>query len=921
MPDKRIYFFGEGSAEGNPERKDLLGGKGASLAAMSRAGLPVPPGFTIATECCREFLDSGGRWPEGLEDEVAEHLARLEKAVGRRYGDPKAPLLVSVRSGAAHSMPGMMDTLLNCGLAPAMAEAQPDPAAFWRVYRQFVVMFAGTVAGMNIRLFEELDDPDALKTAPELKALTDRCLALYEKTSGQPFPTDPRAALKACIEAVFRSWNTERAVTYRREHDIRGLIGTAVNVQAMFPSEISGIVFTVNPNRVEAGEMIIESSYGLGEAVVSGDVQPDKFVVDRKSLALKDSAIGRKTAVVRALGDGQARDPNAPSLAEAHIRELAQMAMKVEAFYDGQAMDLEWGLADGRFSLLQARAIRGLDIARDVEQGRQEEIERLRKMAAGQRKVWVRHNLDEILPSPTPLTWDIVKAFMSGSGGFGRMYRDLGYRQTEEVNRDGFLELIGGRIYADPDRAAGLFYDLLPVKYNVEAVARDPKLMDAAPDQFAAEKADGRFLRALPRIVLDAIRSSKTRKRIARTVADRFEQEIVPPFLRWVEEKKRQDLTALSVPELIAEIRARIETGLHEIGREELKPGLFGGMAHAKLEARLCQLMGESEGRSLALLLTQGLEGDTTIEQNEALFQLAKGQGTRESFLEKYGHRGVGEMELAKPPYREDDSYLKQVIASFLADGIASPSALHSQNAGKRKEAETKLPETLAPWGGSSFLEEITETMREAQRLLPYRERGKDFLIMGYDQIRRAIAELARRWDLGRDIYFLGLDELDAYATDPKPFDETIARRKVRWQSARRLDMADVVDTDALETLGQPREYEAAEELEGEPVASGMATGPALIVFDPQEVASDCTNYILVCPSTDPSWTALFVHARGVIVEKGGVLSHGAIVSRDFGIPAVVCPDATRRIPAGATIRVDGNRGVITLIEKEPAHA
>ena len=921
MPDKRLYFFGDGAAEGDPERKELLGGKGASLAAMSRAGLPVPPGFTIVTECCRDFLEGGGRWPAGLEDEVQVYLTRLEKSTGRRYGDAAAPLLVSVRSGAAHSMPGMMDTILNCGLSPEMAAAFPDPAAFWRVYQQFIVMFSGAVAGIAASVFEALGDANAIKDAAALKTLTDRYLALYREKAGRPFPTDPKTALKECIEAVFRSWNTERAVTYRREHDIRGLAGTAVNVQAMFPSEISGIVFTTNPNRLEAEEMIIESAYGLGEAVVSGDVQPDKFVVDRKTLALKDSAIGHKTAMVRALGDVRERDPDTASLTEAHVRELAGIAMKVEAFYDGMFMDLEWGLAEGRFSLLQARAIRGLDIARDVEQGRQEEIQRLRALAGEQRKVWVRHNLDEILPSPTPLTWDIVKGFMSGNGGFGRMYRDLGYRQTEAVNREGFLDLIGGRIYADPDRAAGLFYDVLPVKYNVDNVARDPKLMDAAPDQFAAEKADARFLRALPRIVRDAVRSSKIRKKTAATVKERFEKEVAPSFVEWVESRKKQDLTALTVPQLLAELRERIETGLNEIGREELKPGLFGGMAHARLETLLCQLMGEQDGRSLALLLTQGLDGDTTIEQNEALFALAKGRGTREAFMEKYGHRGVGEMELSKPSYREDDSFLKQVISSYLGDQVVSPHELHRQNALKRKEAEAALPETLAQWGGSSFLEEVRETIREAHALLPYRERGKDFLIMGYDLIRRVLSELASRWDLGRDIYYLKLDELEAYAADPAPFAETIARRKLRWQSARRLDMADVVDTDNLEVLGQPREYEAAEELKGEPVASGMATGPALIVFDPQDVASDCTNYILVCPSTDPSWTALFVHARGVIVERGGVLSHGAIVSRDFGIPAVVCPDATRRIPAGASVRVDGNRGIITLIDKETANA
>ncbi len=921
MPDKRIYFFGGGTTEGDPARKDLLGGKGASLAGMSQAGLPVPPGFTIVTECCREFFENNGQWPGGLEQELGEQLGRLEKAAGRSYGDPGEPLLVSVRSGAAQSMPGMMDTILNCGLDPQLADQAPDPVGFWRVYLQFIVMFSTAVAKLGPEKFEALGNPEGLEDAAELKKLTDRYLALYAESAGRPFPTDPRAALRECIDAVFRSWNTERAVTYRRQHNVRGLTGTAVNVQAMFPSEVSGIVFTANPNNIEGDEMIVESSYGLGEAVVSGDVQPDKFVVDRQTLAVKESAIGSKATLVRALGDRKAHDPEAPSLNEEQLHELARISMKVEKFYDGTFMDLEWGLAQGEFSLLQARPIRGLEIVRDVEVGRREEIERLRKLAGKERKVWVRHNLDEILPSPTPLTWDIMQRFMSGSGGFGRMYADLGYRQTEAVKQDGFLELIGGLIYADPDRAAGLFYDVVPLKYDVDKVARDPKQMDAAPDQFDAERADARFLAALPRIVRDIARCSKLRKTMAANAAEHFENDVVPAFLEWVDRKKKQDLSALTDAQLLAEIHERIEKGVHEIGREELKPGLFGGMAQAKLEARLSQLMGEQEGRSLALLLTQGLEGDTTIEQNAILFDLAKGEGTRESFIEKYGHRGVGEMELANAPYREDDSFLRQAIASYLPENVSSPQQLHRENARKREAAEAALPETLAQWGGSSFLEEVTETMRQAQKLLPYRERGKDFLILGYDMLRRAVDELGRRWDLGRDIYYLTLDELARYGEDPDAFSDLVAKRKVRWQSARRLDMGDVIDSEELDTLGLPRQYEAAEELQGDPVASGMATGPALIVFNPREVASNCSNYILVCPSTDPSWTALFVHARGVVVERGGVLSHGAIVSRDFGIPAVVCPDATRRIPDGATIRVDGNTGRITLIEKEKADA
>jgi pyruvate,water dikinase len=186
--------------------------------------------------------------------------------------------------------------------------------------------------------------------------------------------------------------------------------------------------------------------------------------------------------------------------------------------------------------------------------------------------------------------------------------------------------------------------------------------------------------------------------------------------------------------------------------------------------------------------------------------------------------------------------------------------------------------------------------------------------MMGYALIRAVLVELSHRWDLGRDIFFLTLDELPDFESERSPIVDRIAARRTRWQSSRRLEMGDVVDSQHLDQLGLPRMYAAADELAGTPIAAGIATGVARIVRDPAQAAGLTTDYVLVCPSTDPGWTALFVRAKGLVVEQGGVLSHGAIVARDFGIPAVVCPDATRRIPDQARVRIDGNRGRITLL-------
>ncbi|NQZ70339.1 MAG: pyruvate, phosphate dikinase, partial [Lentisphaeria bacterium] len=286
-----IYPFGPGLAEiTNPPGKDLLGGKGASLAAMCDADLPVPPGFTITTECCRAFFDEGKKWPKTLEAEIRKHLEDLEKSTGRSFGKGKDPLLVSVRSGAAVSMPGMMDTLLNCGLHPDLAEELGNPPEFWSVYTQFILMFAHTVEDIPEDDFGASGDGDKAD-----RQSVDRCLEIYAKKAGRPFPTDPWQVLCECISAVFNSWHSERAITYRQRNDIRGIIGTAVNVQVMYPSQISGILFTQDPNDLASERLVLESSYGLGEAVVSGNVTPDRFMVPRNDFTAYDSFLGEKS--------------------------------------------------------------------------------------------------------------------------------------------------------------------------------------------------------------------------------------------------------------------------------------------------------------------------------------------------------------------------------------------------------------------------------------------------------------------------------------------------------------------------------------------------------------------------------------------------------------------------------------------------
>jgi pyruvate, orthophosphate dikinase len=285
-PTKRCYHFGPTGTDGRSSDRALLGGKGANLAEMLAIGLPVPPGFTLTTEACAAF-QVAGELPDGLWREVGEHLDRLQQETGKRFGQGETPLLLSVRSGAAVSMPGMMDSILDLGLNEASVErlaAATTPRFAYDAYRRLINMYGDVVMGVDHAHFEQAFDlikrrydvvADHEVPAEGMKALCAAYAATYAEHVGAPFPQDPDVQLRGAIEAVFRSWNTTRAVAYRRIHDITGLAGTAVNVQAMVfgnmgPESATGVAFTRNPATGHDelyGEFLVNAQ---GEDVVAG---------------------------------------------------------------------------------------------------------------------------------------------------------------------------------------------------------------------------------------------------------------------------------------------------------------------------------------------------------------------------------------------------------------------------------------------------------------------------------------------------------------------------------------------------------------------------------------------------------------------------------------------------------------------------
>ncbi len=351
---KWVYTFGNGSAEGSAADRDHLGGKGANLAEMASLGLPVPPGLTIITDACSWYYENGRGLPDDLKAQVLEGIKGMEAATGRRFGDISLPLLLSVRSGARTSMPGMMDTVLNLGLNDQTVEAlgrnAGDARFAWDSYRRFIQMYGDVVMGIDHEVFEEIledektrfgHDLDTDLTAEEWQHVTALYKEIIEESLGEPFPQDPHVQLWGAIGAVFASWNNPRAVTYRHLHAIPAEWGTAVTVQAMVfgnlgSSSATGVAFTRNPSTGEKslyGEFLVNAQ---GEDVVAGIRTPQSI-----------------TEAARI--DSGSDKPSLEKVMPEAFAEFGRICDRLEAHYRDM-QDLEFTIERGKLWMLQARS-------------------------------------------------------------------------------------------------------------------------------------------------------------------------------------------------------------------------------------------------------------------------------------------------------------------------------------------------------------------------------------------------------------------------------------------------------------------------------------------------------------------------------------------------------------------------------------
>ena len=363
--DKLVYFFGKKETEGTVDMRTLLGGKGANLAEMTRLGVPVPAGFTITTEVCDLYYKNNKQYPEALKEQVLTNIAKLEDDMGLKFGDNENPLLVSVRSGAAASLPGMMDTVLNLGInedAVAGLIKKSGNARFaWDSYRRFIQMFGDVAMGVGHHHFEAAlaaikiakgVENDIDLSAEDLKELVQTYKNVYKKEKGSEFPEDPQEQLWAAIDAVFNSWNNDRAIAYREMNDIKGLNGTAVNIQAMVfgnmgKDSATGVCFSRNPATGANefyGEYLIDAQ---GEDVVAGIRTPQEITKAGSITWAKSNGISEE--------DRSTKFPSLEEVMPVLYKEIVTIKNNLEQHYTDM-QDMEFTIQEGILYFLQTRS-------------------------------------------------------------------------------------------------------------------------------------------------------------------------------------------------------------------------------------------------------------------------------------------------------------------------------------------------------------------------------------------------------------------------------------------------------------------------------------------------------------------------------------------------------------------------------------
>lgn len=887
-----------------------VGGKGANLGHLIEAGFPVPPGFCVLAHAYESFLSD-----TGLEHHIGEMIEAMD------FAD-----LEAVENEAGR----MRDLIVSSPV--------PDP-----VQREVISAYSGLLADAGE------NDLVAVRSSVGTKNLASTSfpgqMDTYYNVRGE---TELVEKVKECWASVF----SYPAMVNRH---VRGLdfsdVFIAPLVQLMIAADSAGVIFTVNPLNNRSDEMVVNSCFGLGEGVVSGELDCDHFVVDRESLEILDKKIGEKAFKIvldSKKGRGSRRatlseeEGGKPSLSPDQVSELVRAARRVEEQYDSP-QDIEWAFRGGELFILQSRKITtGVVDVEDKTPG--EWVSEFDSTVDPDYPEYTLANISEVMPGVlTPLSITsgmgyLDYGFVKTNEGFGLMrginpkgeYTFLGVfygrahlnltvlkaiteklpgatsqefeRLTpdeEDIQRDEKFHPTPGALLTLIGAVFGLLYKVITAPRGARAARKDLDKRIAEFKQYDFEKMPyGEFLEILRESQGDSERVFPLHITASQLAVVYFDS-LRKATLRWLDDTE-------------GILASRLVTGLHNL--ESAMPS-----AHIWDLSRIVKESGELEDifrRNEPELILEVLQANGSPRAKEFLTSL-------DSFLEKFGYRSVFEAEMMLPNWSDDPSYVFAMIRNYLdTDADSSPHKLARRQESDRKKA---LADTLGRLSGPRRLL-LRYLTRQAQKFIGLREYMKAVLITGIAEVKKETNILSRRFTADgfisepSDIFFLTKDEVEVIMegrVDEIQVESVVARRRREHERNQTVVLPEY-------SHGRPRPLSSKElelELEGEfevlrglAVSPGKVTGKARVITDPRHNAMIRPGEILVAPVTDAAWTPLFVTAGAIVVDVGGPLSHGSIVAREYGIPGVLSVGlATRLIKTGQVITVDGDHGRVYL--------
>jgi phosphohistidine swiveling domain-containing protein len=881
---------------------DNAGGKGASLARLVRLGLPVPPGFLLTTEAYRRYITA-----YALDGVISSNLAGLSSE------DPDGLERASSAIRIAFSAGNMSQQV---GSALMDAYHRLDPAS----------------SGVAVRSSATTEDLPDLSFAGQQET--------YLNVVGE-------AQLRKAVVDCWSSLWTARAIGYRLRNGLpQQEAALAVVVQRMVYSQASGVLFTANPLTGLLSEMVIDAAFGLGEALVSGQVEPDHYVVDALSGELRTLTLGGKGTATRAKAGGgvenvQEMASDRQVLSPEKVRRLAEAGRRIQAEY-GSPQDIEWAYVGDDLYILQSRPVTSLypvpaisfdpliawfsfaavqGIVGPMTPLGQEAAQRVVVGVGKKVGAKVRFEDQDILVAAGERLWIRIDDLLRNPLGSRILWAALG------IVEPGTRQVLQG-VVDDPRFSVGkgkLKYKTLRRMFGYIL----PALLEMPRTLLQPEKARGRF---------DARLETYLRSVSIPGGVDRFERlanaaafldaqgglaDALPMLLPLFMPVMATSLIALN---LIAHLLPPDEAGRHPISMAVLEitralPGNVTTQMDLALWKAATRIKEDPDSRQA--FRSAGASALAGAYLSGSLPSVAR--SLMADFLSTYGMRGVGEIDLGRPRWREDPTSVLRTLQDYLEiPPEAAPDLVFERSARAADAAVERLAAEARRQRGGWFKEKLVlAAARRVRLLLGGRESPKFYAIRAMDIVRSTLLAIGRDFvEAGmildaNDLFFLHVSELAALARrEQRDWKVLIAgRRQVYDRELRRRQVPRLLISDGrtfYEGIGAGSDSPQA--ITGSPVSPGVVEGRVRVVFDPRRAHLEQGD-ILVCPGTDPAWTPLFMTAGGLVMEVGGMMTHGSVVAREYGIPAVVgVHQATQRLKDGQRIRLDGSTGKIVLL-------